>query len=218
MVAVLGCSLGCDVAGVSDVAEPVVADAPRSGQGFAGGGPQRGGAPMGQRWVLRDAMGTAIDAVVEPTCGGGVECVVSEPGSAGGLSPPCVRVTWLSGEYVDLKYSTASGLLAECITHKASLSELGSYIDESCAGSVYWTPGAGIEQTSRWTRKAYYIDSEGHSYVEVPGSVEVDTMYDFVDGICTAFSGQTVAATPWHPVADELEALPLEPPYLLSWE
>ena len=218
VVAVLGCSLGCDVAGASDVAEPVAADAPRGGHGFAGGGPQRGGAPMGQRWVLRDAMGTAIDAVVEPTCGGGVECVINELGSQGALNPPCVRAFWLGDDYVDLRYSLASGLAADCAPHMPNLSDIGWFLDAGCAGPIYDVPGGGVDDTRRWTRRVYHVEATDKVYYESASEQLVTTYYSGADGGCVAGEQDAFVMVEWREIPDELTSLPGVAPYSITWD
>jgi hypothetical protein len=181
-----------------------------------------GGRTPGERWVLRDLEGAAVDAVVEPTCaGGGAGCVAAEIGALGGLSPECARVVWLGDAYVDLKYSLDSGRAEDCSPHVATTWDVGTYADEDCGGQLFRRPGSGIEDEHRYTRRPLYANSAATLYFESSlGAIVPGVMYSQGEGEdqCVAYNTDDDVFVPWIPVpAWALDAFS-NPPYTLSWE
>lgn len=218
LIAVLACLLACDVAATREQTR-AAGDAPRAGRQLAGGEVERGGMVVAPRWVLRDAMGTAIDAVVEPTCGGGLPCVITEPGTQGTVDPPCVRVYWLGDRYVDLRYALGTGLAADCAAHRTELAEIGYFLAPDCSGGIFHSAGQGVEEATRWTRQIYHIQETGLTYFETNNAQMVQAYYAWYGGECFAFQAQpSWEMVEWRPLPDDLVALEGTAPYSLGWE
>ncbi|MBX7077872.1 MAG: hypothetical protein K1X88_01715 [Nannocystaceae bacterium] len=217
LITVLACLLACDVAATREETR-AAGDAPRAGRQLAGGEVERGGMVVAPRWVLRDAMGTAIDAVVEPTCGGGLPCVITEPGTQGTVGPPCVRVYWLGDRYVDLRYALGTGLAADCAAHRTELAEIGYFLAPDCSGEVFNVAGGGVEEATRWTRRVVHVEETGLTYFESANTQLVQLYYAWYEGACVSVEQEPFEMVEWRPLPDDLVALGGAAPYSLSWE
>lgn len=206
-VVVLFADLGCDPAQAAVeqraglVAQPAV---------------QRGGPPVGQRWVLRDADGAAVNAVVEPTCSGnGPDCVVNEIGAAAGLTPECARLVWLDDQFVDLKFDLLTGEAHDCSPRSANSWDFGIFADAACAGPFYTTPVPSVETASMFTRRPRYIEAEQTLYYQGEQGLEQNGWYAGPDCVLVE---NDATQHPWVPVPQwAIDALP-NPPYTFSWE
>jgi hypothetical protein len=99
----------------------------------------------GPRWVLRDKHGTAVPALVEPSCGLGYATVRCRGATDFGpsIGYPCVRVIDFDGQYVNVGYELASGMIQPCQGGfwdqdlKWSDADWVVYADASCTGIRY---------------------------------------------------------------------------------
>jgi hypothetical protein len=208
LLAALVGSLGCDTA------------SSRSSQrlgGFAvgpGGGGER---PLpSRRWVLRDADNVAVNAVVEPTCGGaGPDCIVNEVGSELPITPPCVRVIRLGDAHVDLRYLLATGRPEDCTNDEANPWNIGRFADPACAGPVYGLAENGIQASHRFVRRAVHLLSDDTVYFQGGPAVFQETWYAGENCV------EVEDAEPrfqWFPVPGAFSSALANPPYVLAWE
>lgn len=188
--------------------------------GIQSGAVEGEGPAVGRRWVLRDAEGAAVNAVVEPSCrAAGPACAIDDVGATGGITPECARVLWLGDQYVNLKYNLISGRAEDCTRHWAAIADFGeSFADAECAGPFFTTFEEGTESAYRFTRSAAYIEETATLYTQGNQSVTQDIWYVGPD--CEPFELPPEFSTmaPWVPVpAWALDALST-PPYALHWE
>lgn len=190
---------------------------PRAGI-VLGEDPVAGQPPPGQRWVLRDADGAAVNAVVEPTCrGNGPNCVVNEIGTVGGLTPQCARILWLGDQYVDLRYDLDTGRPEDCASTVPSISYIGFYVEPGCGGDIHGLVGGGTANSERWTRRARYVEDSATLLFESSLTEPIHPGSVFTADDCEPYEYDE-DLVPWLPVPDWAVDALANPPYVITWE
>lgn len=191
-----------------------------SGSSESGTTGDPGTPPAPSRWVLYDADGVAVDAVVAPFCVDVAQCNIPEPGSRGDVLPQCVRVIWHEGAFVDLPYGTSSGLLDDCRRGPLWDAEHppGAFATATCAPPAYFPGGEGIGATYRWERKIKAFADGRFEYESADQPpMGLYPAYSWLGSDCVE-NYLLGGGRPWLPVPDwAVELLP-NPPYSLRWE
>jgi hypothetical protein len=178
--------------------------------------------PVGQRWVLRDADGDPVNAIVEPMCDGpGADCAIPSIGQVGGIASKCARVIWLGDQYVNMAYALASGTPQDCNPSSPGLVS-ALYLDDSCAGQPYAGAGAGVQDAHRFTRHvAFWEDADALYYETADAAIAPQPYYYWNNSgdtcLYDAFNNGLYFRA-WAPVPDWAITALAEPPYSLSWE
>jgi hypothetical protein len=192
-------------------------DSSAGGSASSTGGENGTPPAAGRRWVLVDAEGAPMDAVVEPACDSPENCPMPEIGSVGAISPACVRVVWLGAMYVDLEYSTETGRAEDC-SGAPTEHAAGAYADPACTPPSYRSPGGGIQDVLRWTRLPHAL-TDGQVLYESADSPPAFPAPAYAWGATGCEENPFVGGgNAWIPIpAWAAEAL-ASPPYTLRWE
>lgn len=194
-----------------------------------------GSPPVLPTWILRDADGEPVPALVSPSCGqmASLEgpCPLQEIGDEH-LDYNCVTVAVLYGREWNIAFALDDGSPTDCVRHFDSWdspstddSAPGTYLEADCAGLVY-SPAGGPASTIDVGGALYYGFGEA---AELPcsGSVPISRYERFYDqdgpahwacsnsmatGDCSLFGYPFVEATA--EVYDLLD----NPPYTLTLE
>jgi hypothetical protein len=171
------------------------------------------------RWILWDADGNAVSALISPLC---------EPSDSGACGQPpdffepwsynCVYVGALGNTTVSIKYDLSTGLIGECAKSQLSLGHI--FADPDCTGQEY-AAGAWAGYGGR----ALFLRDSAIHYAQPSGVVQLDPAYGFYptglpdgDGLptCAALPYGPQQAYPLVPLPEEIVNLLDNPPYTIE--